>query len=122
MVPATRTGIAVHQSLRILRRALVAVVATVLPVLVVAAAPAVAGVPPAPTPLAPANGAQVIVPMTLSWSAVTDPTGIIGYNWQISPSSTFSPVVRLDSTNGDVTQELVSGLANGTYFWRVQAA
>jgi hypothetical protein len=81
--------------------------------------PTVSGLP-APSPLAPANGAQVTVPFTMSWSAVSDPRGIVAYNWQISPSSTFSPVIQLNSTSGQ-TQDTVSGLANGTYFWRVQA-
>lgn len=76
--------------------------------------------PPAPAPLAPANGASVTVPFAISWSAVTDPSGIIAYNWQVSPSSSFSPVVALNSTSGQ-TQDTVSGLAAGTYFWRVQA-
>src|SRR5215212_11691465 len=81
--------------------------------------PTVSG-PPAPSPLAPANGAQVTVPFTISWSAVSDPRGIVAYNWQVSPSSTFSPVIQLNSTSGQ-TQDTVSGLATGTYFWRVQA-
>jgi hypothetical protein len=81
---------------------------------------AAAAVPPAPTPLAPAAGASVLVPFTISWSAVSDPSGIAAYNWQVSPSSSFSPVILLNSTNGQ-TQDTVSGLANGTYFWRVQA-
>ena len=76
--------------------------------------------PPAPVNLQPANGAQVTVPFAISWSAVTDPSGIIAYNWQVSPSSSFSPIIALDSTNG-ATQDTISGLANGTYFWRVQA-
>jgi len=78
------------------------------------------GAPAAPTPLSPANGASVVVPFTISWSAVSDPGGIVAYNWQVSPSSTFNPVVKQDSTMG-ATQDTVSGLANGTYFWRVQA-
>src|SRR5215212_5803954 len=81
--------------------------------------PTVSG-PPAPSPLAPANGAQVTVPFTISWSAVSDPHGIVAYNWQVSPSSTFSPVIQLNSTSGQ-TQDTVSWLANGTYYWRVQA-
>src|SRR2546426_1440772 len=77
--------------------------------------------PPAPTLLAPAAGASVQEPFTISWSAVTDPSGIAGYNWQVSASSSFSPVVLLNSTNPGVTSDTISGLANGTYFWRVQA-
>jgi len=80
-----------------------------------------AGQPPAPALLSPASGAGVQEPFTISWSAVTDPNGIVAYNWQVSPSSTFSPVILQNSTTGQTTQDTVSGLANGTYFWRVQA-
>src|SRR5919204_4551855 len=79
-----------------------------------------AAAPPAPTPLGPANGAQVLVPVTISWSAVSDPAGIVAYNWQVSPSSAFAAVILQNSTSGQ-TQDTVGGLANGTYFWRVQA-
>src|SRR5437867_4232242 len=72
------------------------------------------------TGAAPANGASVPEPLTISWSAVTDPSGIIAYNWQISPSSSLTPVIMIGSTSGQ-TQDVVNGLAAGTYFWRVQA-
>src|SRR5438105_4514114 len=78
-------------------------------------------VPVAPAPLAPGNGASIQEPFTISWSAVSDSAGIVAYNWQVSSSSTFSPVVKQNSTNGNVTSDTVSGLTNGTYFWRVQA-
>ena len=81
---------------------------------------ALAAGPAAPNPLAPLNGAQVTVPFTNSWSAVSDPSGIIAYNWEVSPSSSFVPVAASNSTSGQ-TQSTVSGLTNGTYFWRVQA-
>jgi hypothetical protein len=81
---------------------------------------AVAAVPAAPSPLSPAAGASVTAPLTISWSAVSDPAGIIAYNWQVSASSTFGVVIAQNSTMGP-TQDTVSGLANGTYFWRVQA-
>src|SRR5207245_10547908 len=81
---------------------------------------AAAAVPPAPTPLAPAFGANVLVPFTIPWSAVSDSSGIVAYNWQVSSSSTFTPVILQNSTNG-ATQDIVSGLANGPYVWRVQA-
>lgn len=85
-----------------------------------AVAPRALAVPPsAPTVLAPANGASVQIPFTAQWSAVSDP-GIIAYNWQVSTSSTFSPVLKVGSTSG-ATQAAVSGLANGSYFFRVQA-
>ncbi|MCU1658597.1 MAG: hypothetical protein JWO57_3253 [Pseudonocardiales bacterium] len=86
-----------------------------------AAAPVATAAPPAaPGLLGPGDAAQVVVPLTLSWSAATSPSGIVAYNWQVSPSSTFVPVVQQNSTSGQ-TQDSVSGLANGTYFWRVQA-
>jgi hypothetical protein len=74
-----------------------------------------------PTPLSPAAGANLTSPLTISWSAVTDPSGILGYNWQVSSSSTFPTVALQNSTNVGITQDTVSGLPNGTYFWRVQA-
>ncbi|MBZ5507511.1 MAG: hypothetical protein LAO78_18785 [Acidobacteriia bacterium] len=74
-----------------------------------------------PTPLAPAAAANVSSPLIISWSAVSDPSGILGYNWQVSTSSTFPTVALQNSANAGVTQDTISGLANGTYFWRVQA-
>jgi len=83
----------------------------------VAAAP-----PAAPTPRGPVDGAGVTVPFTISWSQVLDPTAINGgYNWEVSTASDFSLLVAHDSTFPSVTQATVSGLANGTYFWRVNA-
>jgi hypothetical protein len=73
-----------------------------------------------PTLLAPAAGTNLTSPLTISWSAASDPSGILGYNWQVSTSSTFANIVLHNSTNGQ-TQDTVSGLPNGTYFWRVQA-
>jgi len=89
-------------------------------VCVIAGGRAVAAAPPAPSAVSPADGAGVTEPFTISWTAVSDPTGIIGYNWQVSSSSTFTSVLLQNSTNG-ATQASVSGLADGTYFWRVQA-
>src|SRR5882757_10191046 len=74
-----------------------------------------------PTPLAPAAAANVSCPLIISWSAVTDPSGILGYNWQVSTSATFPTIALQNSTNVGITQDTVSGLPNGTYFWRVQA-
>jgi hypothetical protein len=79
-----------------------------------------AAIPAAPSPIAPAAGASVTAPFSISWAAVTDPSGIVAYNWQVSASSTFGIVIASNSTNG-ATQDTVSGLANGSYFWRVQA-
>jgi predicted secreted protein len=84
------------------------------------ACPAFAAVA-APTLVAPANAAAVASPLTISWSAVTDPSGISGYNWQVSTSSAFTNVIVQNSTQPTQIQDTVSGLPNGTYFWRVQA-
>ncbi len=75
---------------------------------------------PAPALLSPASAANVTSPLTISWSPVSDPSGNAGYNWQVSTSSTFPTVVLQNSTNPNQTQDTVSGLPNGTYFWRVQ--
>jgi hypothetical protein len=85
-----------------------------------AAGRAAAAAPPAPSPISPADGAIVSQPFTISWNAVSDPSGIIAYNWQVSASSAFTSVLLQSSTNG-ATQAAVSGLADGSYFWRVQA-
>jgi hypothetical protein len=77
--------------------------------------------PPAPPLVSPADGAQVTVPFTISWSGVNDPNGIVGYNWEVSSSSTFSPIVVQNSVGSATTQDTVSGLPTGTYYWRVQA-
>src|SRR5215470_333623 len=76
--------------------------------------------PPAPSPISPSDGAIVTQPFIISWTAVSDPTGIVAYNWQVSSSSAFTSVLLQSSTNG-ATQDTVSGLADGTYFWRVLA-
>ncbi len=88
--------------------------------LFVGSAPALAA-PTAPRPLGPADSASVTLPFTISWSAVSDPSGILAYNWQVSASSTFAKVLRQDSVMAPATSDVVSGLAVGTYFWRVQA-
>src|SRR5262245_36009720 len=90
------------------RRVLPRVKTLALLACLVASAP-VAAVPVAPTPLSPVDGASLLVPFTISWSAVTDPAGIVAYNWQVSPSSSFSPIVLQNSTSG-ATQDTVSGL------------
>ena len=82
----------------------------------------VAAPPSAPTPAAPADGASVTVPFTISWSQVLDPAALNGgYNWEVSATADFSLVVARDSTFPRVTQDTVSGLVAGTYFWRVNA-
>ncbi|HEU4836720.1 MAG TPA: hypothetical protein VFS90_19965 [Pyrinomonadaceae bacterium] len=79
-----------------------------------------AAAPPSPSLVSPGDGAVVSQPFTISWTAVSDPSGIAAYNWQVSSSSAFTSLLLQSSTNG-ATEATVSGLADGTYFWRVQA-
>ena len=86
--------------------------------------------PPAPVLVSPANGASLVQPINLSWNAPPSTVGPIGsYTWQVSTSSTFTTVVASGFTNQEAdpsipirTFDKVSGLANGTYFWRVKAS
>jgi hypothetical protein len=85
--------------------------------------------PPAPSLIAPTNGASLVQPITLNWSAVSDPDGPIGsYTWQVAPTSAFTTIIASGFTNMDSdpsvptpTADKISGLANGIYFWRVKA-
>ncbi len=85
--------------------------------------------PPAPVLAAPANGASLVQPITLDWDPVSAPGGPIGsYTWQVGTTNTFTTVIASGFTNMDSdpsiptrTADKVSGLPNGTYFWRVKA-
>ena len=86
--------------------------------------PLTAAPPAAPTLSGPANGASVTIPLTISWSATGDPAGVGGYNWEVSLSSDFASVIERNPkllVGLATTSDSVSGLPNGTYFWRVQA-
>jgi hypothetical protein len=84
--------------------------------------------PPAPVLVSPANGASLVQPITLDWNAVSAPGGPIGsYTWQVGTTSGFATVIASGFTNMDSdpsiptrTADKVSGLPNGTYFWRVK--
>src|SRR5438045_3277768 len=86
--------------------------------------------PPAPVLVSPANGASLAQPITLDWNPVSAPGGPIGsYTWQVGTSSTFTTVIASGFTNMDSdpsiptrTADQVSGLPNGTYFWRVKCS
>src|SRR4029434_6648241 len=85
--------------------------------------------PPAPVLVSPANGASVVQRITLDWNPVSAPGGPIGsYTWQVGTTSGFTTVIASGFTNMDSdpsvptpTADKVSGLPNGTYFWRVKA-
>src|SRR5262245_47548483 len=84
--------------------------------------------PPAPVLVAPANGASLVQPITLDWDPVSAQGGPIGsYTWQVGTTSGFTTVIASGFTNMDSdpsiptrTADKVSGLPNGTYFWRVK--
>ena len=76
--------------------------------------------PGAPTLVSPADGASVVTPFSISWAAPSGP--VSAYNWAVSTTSSFATTAAVGSTSGTVTQATVSNIANGTYFWRVQAA
>jgi hypothetical protein len=84
--------------------------------------------PPAPTLFAPPSGAALVQPITLRWSAVSDPDGPIGsYTWQLGTTSSFTSIVASgfrDLSDGDPTptEARLSGVPNGSYFWRVRAS
>lgn len=90
-------------------------------------APAPAPQPPtaAPALVSPAEGASVLTPFTISWSPVSDPQGITHYNWQLGTTSTFTSLATAGTVAGNVMKATVNPtpppLANGEYFWRVQA-
>src|SRR5437867_1324041 len=51
--------------------------------------------PAAPVPAAPASGSSLLEPFAISWSAVTDPNGIVAYNNPLPP-----PPAPLSPVNG----------------------
>jgi hypothetical protein len=102
------------------RRALVSALVTVL-ALVGVVGTAVAVPPASPVLAGPADGASVTIPFTISWSAVS---GAGGYNWQLSRTSDFGTVIEQSPAllaGADTTEDVVSGIPAGSYFWRAQA-
>lgn len=84
--------------------------------------------PPAPAIVSPANGASIVQPITLDWNAVSAAGGPIGsYTWEVSTTSGFTSIIASGFTNMESdptiptrTDAKLSGLPNGTYFWRVK--
>jgi hypothetical protein len=76
-----------------------------------------APLPPAPTPLQPANGATVTLPVTLSWTDVPNPQ-LSGYVLEIASDSRFSAPEYI---NNQITgaQWTVTSLSAGTKYWHV---
>ena len=81
----------------------------------------IVAMPSAPVPASPAaNALNQPTSLTLK---VTPGANAAGYRWQVSTSSTFSPLVVDDSTSGaGDTANSVSSLQNLTkYYWRVHS-
>ncbi len=76
----------------------------------------------------PDRRASVVQPVQLRWAASHGRTPIVAYNWQVASNSTFTTLLMTGSTSASSVggpvplQAAVSGLANGSYFWRVDAA
>lgn len=88
------------QRVRIARtRAFVSALVTVLALLGLGstAGEAAAAPPAAPVLLSPANGTDVTIPFTISWSAVS---GAGGYRWELSRSSAFGTVLERSPAPG----------------------
>jgi hypothetical protein len=89
--------------------------------------PAAPAGPAAPAPIAPIGGASVVQPVEMQWSASSGTRPIVAYNWQVASNSTFTALLATGSTAASTVggavplSAAVSGLANGAYFWRVDA-
>src|SRR5262245_14946569 len=103
------------------------VVAFVIAAVAVPVVPATAAGPTAPAPVAPVGNASVTQPALLQWGTSQGTTPIVAYNWQVASNATFTALVLTGSTAASSAggaiprQASISGLANGSYFWRVNA-
>src|SRR6185369_3940282 len=77
-------------------------------------------VPPPPSPVAPANGTTLTLPITLEWTHVINPQPS-GYEIQIARDSAFTSIEVDDPQLNGPTREILS-LTAGKKFWRVRSA
>ena len=77
-------------------------------------------VPGPPTPVGPAPGTSTTEPVALSWQPPAGSPGV-SFQWQVSTDPSFTALVLTGSVGPKVTSTTLSGLAPGTYYWRVQA-
>jgi hypothetical protein len=77
-------------------------------------------VPGPPSVTGPPPGASVTEPVVLSWQPPAATPGV-SYRWQVSTRSGFAALALTATTSPKVTAATLSGLAPGTYFWRVQS-
>src|SRR5262249_1564047 len=76
-------------------------------------------VPPALSPIRPANGSTLLLPITLTWSESPNPQPS-GYDLQIAKDSAFKTIEDLDSQLNNPTRTVLS-LTPGQKFWRVHS-
>jgi hypothetical protein len=79
--------------------------------------PAVPGVP---TLVGPPPGTSATEPLALSWRPPAGSPGV-SFQWQVSTEPSFATLVLTATATPRVTSTTLSGLADGTYYWRVQA-
>jgi hypothetical protein len=77
-------------------------------------------VPGPPSPVGPPPGASVTEPVTLSWQPPAHTPGV-NYQWEVSTRRDFATQALTETTSPKVTSAALSGLAPGTYYWRVQS-
>ena len=76
-----------------------------------------APLPPAPTPLSPADGATVSLPVTLSWTDVPNPQDL-GYVLEVARDPGFQNIEYIDN---QITgpRWTITSLTAGTKYWHV---
>ena len=77
-------------------------------------------VPGLPTSVGPPSGTSATEPVALSWQAPAASPGV-SFQWQVSTTPDFTTLVLTATTAPKVTSTTLSGLAPGTYYWRVQS-
>ena len=77
-------------------------------------------VPGVPTAVGPAPGTSATEPVALTWQPPATAPGV-SFQWQVSISPSFSTLVLTATTAPKATSTTLSGLAPGTYYWRVQS-
>jgi hypothetical protein len=77
-------------------------------------------VPGPPAAAGPPPGASVTEPVSLSWQPPAGQPGV-SYRWEVSTGRSFATLALTATTSPKVTSATLSGLAPGTYYWRVQS-
>jgi hypothetical protein len=77
-------------------------------------------VPAMPIVVGPPSGTSATEPVALSWQPPTGMPGV-SFQWQVSTEPSFATLVATATVGPKVTSTTLSGLADGTYYWRVQS-